>query len=82
MTFMEDMTMNKTIEAIYENGVFRPLEPVVLPKGEPVQVTLPEITPEIQRRLTALDVFDAQFEELSEEQWQLFETTIQNRRTP
>jgi predicted DNA-binding antitoxin AbrB/MazE fold protein len=34
--------MAKTIEAIYENGVFRPLEAVDLPEGETVQVTLPE----------------------------------------
>lgn len=30
--------MSQTIEAIYENGVFRPLEPVNLPEGAPVQV--------------------------------------------
>jgi predicted DNA-binding antitoxin AbrB/MazE fold protein len=29
-----------TITAIYENGVFRPTEPVDLPEGTPVEVVL------------------------------------------
>ena len=29
--------MGKVIKAVYTNGVFRPLERVVLPEGEPVQ---------------------------------------------
>jgi predicted DNA-binding antitoxin AbrB/MazE fold protein len=71
--------MNKTIEAVYENGMFRPLEPVTLPEGEHVQVTLSEATEEIQRRLKALDVFETEFEELSDEQWQLFDEAVQRR---
>lgn len=31
-----------TIRAIYENGVFRPLEPVKLPEGTIVEVQAPE----------------------------------------
>jgi predicted DNA-binding antitoxin AbrB/MazE fold protein len=34
--------MSKVIMAVYINGVFRPLESVVLPEGEPVQVHVPE----------------------------------------
>jgi len=34
--------MAKTVEAIYENGVFRPLGTVDLSEGALVQVTLPE----------------------------------------
>jgi predicted DNA-binding antitoxin AbrB/MazE fold protein len=30
--------MSQTIEAVYENGVFKPLTPVNLPEGAPVQV--------------------------------------------
>jgi predicted DNA-binding antitoxin AbrB/MazE fold protein len=30
--------MSQTIEAVYENGVFKPLAPVNLPEGAPVQV--------------------------------------------
>ena len=33
--------MHKVIDAVYENGVFRPLEPVLLPEGEHVQVHMP-----------------------------------------
>ena len=38
-------TMSKVIAAVYTNGVFRPLEPVVLPEGESVQVYVPESPP-------------------------------------
>ena len=34
--------MSKVITAVYTNGVFRPLEPVALAEGEPVQVYVPE----------------------------------------
>lgn len=71
--------MSKTIKAVYENGVFRPLEPVKLPEGEHVQVTVPEVAAEIQRRLAALDTFDAAFKNLTEEQWRLFGDAVQRR---
>jgi predicted DNA-binding antitoxin AbrB/MazE fold protein len=71
--------MNKTIEAIYENGVFRPLEPVTLPEGERVQVNVPEVSAEIQRRLASLDTFEAAFEDLTEEQWRLFDEAVERR---
>jgi predicted DNA-binding antitoxin AbrB/MazE fold protein len=32
--------MKKSVEAIYENGVFRPLEPVDLPEHQRVQVSV------------------------------------------
>ncbi len=32
--------MPETVEAIYENGVFRPLQPVNLPEGEHVHLTV------------------------------------------
>lgn len=71
--------MSKTIEAVYENGVFRPLEPVTLPEGEHVQVTVPEVTAEIQRRLAMLDVFAAACEDLTEAQWRLYDEAFQRR---
>lgn len=71
--------MPKTIEAVYENGVFRPLEPVILPEGEHVQVTVPEVMAEIQRRLAALDALTEACEDLAEEQWRLFDEAVQRR---
>jgi len=71
--------MSKTIDAIYENGVFRPLEPVILPEGEHVQVTVPAVATEIRRRLAALDAFESEFENLTEEQWRLFDNALQRR---
>jgi predicted DNA-binding antitoxin AbrB/MazE fold protein len=43
--------MSKVITAVYTNGVFRPLELVALPEGEPVQVHVPESPPTPQGRL-------------------------------
>ena len=71
--------MSKTIEAVYEHGVFRPLEAVTLPEGEHVQVTLPEISAETQKRLAALDAFEASMEDLTEEQWKRFDEAAQRR---
>ena len=39
--------MTKQIEAVYEQGVFRPLEPVELPEGARLDIVL--ITPEKQK---------------------------------
>jgi predicted DNA-binding antitoxin AbrB/MazE fold protein len=75
----EEQSMSKTIDAVYENGVFRPLETVTLPEGEHVQVTIPEVTEEIRRRLAALDAFDAALEDLTEEQWRRFDEAVQRR---
>ena len=71
--------MSKTIEAVYENGVFRPLEPVMLPEGEHVQVSLPDVAAEIQRRLAVLDAFDTTCGDLTERQWRLYEEAVQRR---
>lgn len=43
--------MSKTVEAIYENGVFRLLEPVSLPEGEHGQVAVPELSEELVHAL-------------------------------
>ena len=71
--------MSKVIDAVYENGVFRPLEPVLLPEGEYVQVYVPEQPPTLHTRLAALDAFEALEEELTEEQWRVFEEATQRR---
>jgi predicted DNA-binding antitoxin AbrB/MazE fold protein len=71
--------MSKVIDAVYENGVFRPLEPVFLPEGEHVQVHMPEPPPMLQARLAALDAFEALDEELTEEQWRILEEATQRR---
>lgn len=71
--------MSRMIEAVYENGVFRPLEAVTLPEGEHVQVAMPEVSEEIQRRLAALDAFEAALEDLTEDQWRRFDEAVQRR---
>ena len=71
--------MSKVIAAVYTNGVFRPLAPVVLPEGEPVHVHVLESPPTPQERLAALEGFDAMRDELTEEQWRVFEEAAQRR---
>jgi predicted DNA-binding antitoxin AbrB/MazE fold protein len=71
--------MSKTIEAVYEKGVFRPLEPIALPEGEQVQVTVPEVSAEIQQRLAALDAFEAALKDMTAEQWEKFDEAVQRR---
>ena len=71
--------MSKTIEAVYEKGVFRPLEPVMLPEGERVRVSMPELSAEVQQRLATLDDFEATLEDMTEEQWEKFDEAVQRR---
>jgi predicted DNA-binding antitoxin AbrB/MazE fold protein len=71
--------MSKMVEAIYENGVFRPLEPVMLEEGEHVQVQLPDLTATQQERLAALDTFEYESEELTDEQWDIFDEAVKRR---
>jgi predicted DNA-binding antitoxin AbrB/MazE fold protein len=71
--------MSKIVEAVYENGVFRPLEPVALVEGEHVRVHLPEFTPNPNERLAALDAFEQASEELTEEQWEIFDEAVRRR---
>jgi predicted DNA-binding antitoxin AbrB/MazE fold protein len=71
--------MSKTVEAVYEKGMFRPLEPVALPEGEHVQIIVPEISEEVRKRLEALEEFEKGFEDLTEEQWELLEDAAKRR---
>jgi predicted DNA-binding antitoxin AbrB/MazE fold protein len=71
--------MSKVIEAVYENGVFRPLKPVLLPEGEHVHVTVSDLPAAWQQRLAALDAFEAACTELTEEQWRLFDEAVPRR---
>jgi predicted DNA-binding antitoxin AbrB/MazE fold protein len=72
-------TMSKVIEAVYVNGVFRPLEPVGLPEGVHVPIHVPEPSPLHAERLAALEAFDAMGEEFTEEQWCVFEEAVHRR---
>ncbi len=71
--------MSMVIEAVYESGVFRPLEPVPLPEGEHVQVRVMDKGAGKQERLAAIEDFEATREELTEEQWHVFDDAVQRR---
>ena len=63
--------MAHTIEAVYENGVFRPLQEVKLNEGQKVQVYIPwgpsDMTPE--KAQESLRELHKVFAELSDEDW-------------
>jgi predicted DNA-binding antitoxin AbrB/MazE fold protein len=71
--------MSKSIDAVYEKGVFRPLEPVALVEGERVRILLPDLTLSQQERLAALDVFEQEMEALSEAEWRAFDEAASRR---
>jgi predicted DNA-binding antitoxin AbrB/MazE fold protein len=71
--------MNKTIEAVYENGVFRPLEPVSLPEGEHVQVAVPALSEEAKLKLKALEELVEACADMTEEEWRIFDEATTRR---
>ena len=56
--------MQQKVEAVYENGVFRPLEPVSLKEAE--QVTLTISDPTAGRSQRDLDIIDRARKEVAE----------------
>jgi predicted DNA-binding antitoxin AbrB/MazE fold protein len=51
------------IHAVYENGVFRPTDPVDLPESSEVEVELRVVTPPAEKRLDAIyTLLEARFE--------------------
>ncbi len=71
--------MSNIVEAVYENGVFRPLEPVALVEGEHVRVHVPVLMPNQQERLAALDAFEQESADLTEAQWHVFDEAVERR---
>ncbi|MEG4091082.1 antitoxin family protein [Microcoleus sp. Pol12B4] len=76
--------MPETITAIYENGVFRPLNPLSLNDGETVQITIvAEVSPEElkddrEKAITLMDV--RKLMGLPTKQFKLDATAEQKRR--
>lgn len=68
--------MSKTIQAIYEEGRLRPLEPLHLQEGDRVCLDLSPVPPGVAK-LRALVESCA---ELTEEQWATFEEASARRR--
>jgi predicted DNA-binding antitoxin AbrB/MazE fold protein len=68
------MAMARLIEAVFEKGVFRPLQPVDLKDGQHVKVALPPsaatttVTPEDEKALRAHGY--GIFADISDEDWQ------------
>jgi predicted DNA-binding antitoxin AbrB/MazE fold protein len=64
--------MSKTIEAVYENGVFRPVEPIKLEEGQRVQVYVPWVPDELTREQAEQSLRELQeaFSDLTDEEWE------------
>ena len=66
--------MTRTIDAIYENGVLRPLEPVDIKEHTRIRITL-EIEAERQKKIEEiLELAWKSYEGLSEEQISIMES--------
>jgi predicted DNA-binding antitoxin AbrB/MazE fold protein len=64
--------MIKVIEAVYEKGVFRPLQPLDLEEGQRVQVTLPQTSlppPSPKEFAEQIRETHRVFGQLTEEEW-------------
>lgn len=71
--------MGQVIEAIYERGRLRPLEPLPLSDGDRVRVEVEVKSQEIQAKLDALDSLLTACAELTDEQWTTFDEATQRR---
>jgi len=58
--------MGRTLEAVYRNGVLRPLEPLDLPEDQRVTITIHWPTPEVPDE--ALQAWEQVYAGLSEEE--------------
>ncbi len=71
--------MTKTIDAIYENGVLRPLEPIDIKEHTKVRITL-EIETERRKKIEEiLELARKSYEGLSEEQLAVVESARLNK---
>lgn len=50
-----------TVRAIYENGVFRPIEPVHLPEHAQVEVHIPEETTDLANEDAIMEILRTSF---------------------
>jgi predicted DNA-binding antitoxin AbrB/MazE fold protein len=73
--------MARTIEAVYEDGVFKPLEPVKLENGQKVQVHLPCPTGPIldEEAQTLLRQTQQLYDGLTEKEIEQLETIVLER---
>ena len=75
--------MARTIEAVYQNGVFIPLRPVRLEEGEAVHVYLPHETDDLTPEQVHALVRESQeaFGQLTDDEWAKIAHSWQRERT-
>ncbi len=71
--------MSKQIEAIYEEGRLRPLEPLALSEGDHVRLVLKLVPGDADEKLAALDSLLDACAEMTEQQWEVFEDASARR---
>ncbi len=71
--------MGQVIEAIYESGRLRPLDPLPLSDGDRVRVEVEVKSQDTQAKLDALDGLWKACSELTDEQWTTFDEATQRR---
>jgi predicted DNA-binding antitoxin AbrB/MazE fold protein len=71
--------MTRMMEAVYEKGSLRPLEVVNLREGDHVWIQLLPADRAIVSKLAALDDVAKSGDEMTEEQWKIFEEASARR---
>jgi predicted DNA-binding antitoxin AbrB/MazE fold protein len=63
--------MGRDIQVVYENGVFKPLEPVNLPEGERLTLYIPHEPDGLttEQRLEKMREIQQAFADVSDEEW-------------
>ncbi len=71
--------MSKRIEAVYEEGRLRPLEPLALSEGDHVRLDLRLVPGDADEKLAALDNLLDACAEMTEQQWEVLEDASARR---
>lgn len=76
--------MTMQIEAVYEQGVLRPIEPLALPEGERVELTLVAPAKAKAQRLSKkerdardIEIINQNLDALSEEAWDVLNYQVE-----
>lgn len=71
--------MSKSIQAIYEAGRLRPLEPLSLNEGDQVRLELTLVPVDAAKKLSALDSLLDSCDEMTEQEWEVFDEASARR---
>jgi predicted DNA-binding antitoxin AbrB/MazE fold protein len=75
----EGKTMSKTIAAVYENGVFRPLESMSLAENDRVEAVVSELSEGAKQQIEVRKALAEAYAEFTGEDWRVFDEATRRR---